>query len=58
VDEDAVAVEDDAVVGDIPATGVTPIGVFSCAAEIKINEIQANSAQKKPDRVVVIGCRL
>jgi len=57
VDEDTSAFGEDAAVGDPAATGVTPTGVFSCAAEIEIDEIQANSAQKKPDRVV-IGCRL
>ncbi|MBO0695283.1 MAG: hypothetical protein J2P56_04180 [Verrucomicrobia bacterium] len=45
-------------VGDVLAIGVLFKGVFSCAAEIEINEIQANNAQKKPDRVVLIRCRL
>ena len=40
------------------AVGVLPEGVFSCAAKIEIKEIQANDAQTKPDRVVLIRCRL
>ena len=62
IEEDKSALgEDEAVgvgVGDVPATGVLPDGVCSCAAKIEIDKIQANNAQKKPDRVVVIGCRL
>jgi hypothetical protein len=42
----------------VPATGVLPDGVCSCAVKIEIDEIQANNAQKKPDPVVVIGSRL
>jgi hypothetical protein len=44
--------------GDVRAIGVLPEGVCSCAVKIEIDEIQANNAQKKPDRIVVKGCRL
>jgi hypothetical protein len=44
-------------VGDGLEIGVLPDGVCSCAVKIEIDKIQANSAQKKPDRVF-IGCRL
>jgi hypothetical protein len=58
MEEDKSAFGEDKAVGDAPAIGVLPDGVCSCAVRIEIDEIQANNAQKKPDRVVVIGCRL
>jgi hypothetical protein len=44
-------------VGDVLAMGVLPDGVCSCPVKIEIDEIQANKVQKKPDRLMVIGCR-
>ena len=64
VDEGVGVTEDDnsafgegEAVGDGLEIGALPDGVCSCAVKIEIDKIQANSAQKKPDRVV-IGCRL
>ena len=56
-EDDNSAFGEDEAVGDGLAIGVLPDGVCSCAAKIEIDKIQANSAQKKPDRVI-IGCRL
>jgi hypothetical protein len=58
IEEDKSAFGRDEAVGDVPTIGVLADGVCSCAVEIEIDEIQANKAQKNPDRVVVIGCRL
>jgi hypothetical protein len=58
MEEDKSAFGGDETVGDVPAIGVMPDGVCSCAVKIEIDEIHPNNAQKKPDRVVVIGCRL
>jgi hypothetical protein len=58
MEEDKSAFGGDETVGDVPAIGVLSDGVCSCAVKIEIDEIHANNAQKKPDRVVVIGCRL
>jgi hypothetical protein len=58
VSGDKSAFGEDEAVGDVPAIGLLPDGVCSCAVKIEIDEIQANSAHKKPDRVVVIGCKL
>jgi len=56
-EDDNSAFGEDEAVGDGLTIGVLPDGVCSCAVKIEIDKIQANSAQKKPDRVV-IGCRL
>ena len=56
-EDDNSAFGEDEAEGDGLAIGVLPDGVCSCAVKIEIDKIQANSAQKKPDRVV-IGCRL
>ena len=53
---DKSALGEDEGVGDA-ATGVLPDGVWPCAIKTEVDKNQANSAQKKPDRVV-IGCRL
>jgi hypothetical protein len=58
IEEDKRAFVEDEAVGDVPAIGVLLDGACSCAVKIEIDEIQANNAQKKPDRIVVIGCRL
>jgi len=58
IEEDKSAFGEDEAIGDSPAIGVLPDGVCSCPVKIEIDEIQANKAQKKPDRVVVIACRL
>jgi hypothetical protein len=55
---DESAFGEDEVVGDVPAIGLLADGVCSCAVKIEIDEIQVNNRHKKPDRVVVIGCRL
>jgi hypothetical protein len=55
-EEDKSALGEDEGVGDA-AIGVLADGVCSCAVKIEIDENQANSTWKKPDRVV-IGCRL
>src|SRR6187455_2418235 len=56
-EDDNSALGEGEAVGDGLAIVVLPGGVCSCAVKIEIDKIQANSAQKKPDRVV-IGCRL
>jgi hypothetical protein len=58
IEEDKSASGEDEAVGDGPVIRVLPDGVRSCAVKIEIDETQAINAQKKPDRVTVIGCRL
>lgn len=56
-EEDNSAFGEDETVGDGLMIGLLADGVYSCAIKSEIDKNQANSAQKKPDRVV-IGCRL
>jgi hypothetical protein len=58
IEEDKSAFGGDEAAGDVPTIGVLPDGVCSCAVRIEIDEIQANNAHKKLDRVIIIGCRL
>ena len=44
MEEDKSASGEDEAVGDVPAIGVLPDGVSSCAVKIEIDEIQANNA--------------
>jgi len=44
IEEDKSAFCGDEAAGDVPAIGVLPEGVCSCAVEIEIDEIQANKA--------------
>lgn len=56
-EDDNSAFGEDEAVGDGLMIGLLADGVSSCAIKNEIDKNQANSEQKKPDRVV-IGCRL